>query len=118
MYGAEICIREERYKNILCGLLQCFDCGNLKPLSSKPSFALGNLAKKSLEEPFTDKEVGGLSIAANLSQNHRSYVGNISISLLTTSTNVYLAYTGEVSLLRQYFRVAIFSPLTFPRFAS
>jgi hypothetical protein len=55
-----------------------------------------------------DREVGGLLVAANLSQSHRSYAGNISIFLLTTSANVYLAYTGEVSLLRQYFRVAFF----------
>lgn len=85
MYGAEICIREERYKNTLCSFLQCFDCGRLKPISSKPSFTLSNLADKSLEGPFTDKEVGGLLIAANLSQSHRSYAGNISVSLLTTS---------------------------------
>jgi hypothetical protein len=85
MYGAEIFIREERYKNILCGLLQYFDCVRLKPISFKPSLALGNLANKSLEGPFTDKEVGGLLVAANLSQSHRSYAGNISISLLTTS---------------------------------
>jgi hypothetical protein len=84
MYGAEISIREERYKNILCGLLQCSDRGRLKPISSKPSFALGNLANKSLEGPFTDKEVGGLPIVANLSRSHRSYAGNISISLLAT----------------------------------
>jgi hypothetical protein len=67
MYGTEICILEERYKKGLCGLLQCADGSRLKPIVSNPSLVLGNLANKSLEGAFTDKQLGRLLIAANLS---------------------------------------------------